>query len=165
MLGSCTMQHHRSLGEWNLSSTVMRTVSVMGDTRCGYLPVEAKRNDARCPVELIPLLDSRHPKVLKYQSLHLIPELFRMIFNRWLTRSSMNWNAAIKGMDILIAHNIASLNKNLALTAALYKISQKPKMLRASYSGITTWPGRHRVTNQNCMKVIPGTCCAQPGQE
>ncbi len=85
--------------------------------------------DARCPVELIPLIDSRHPRVLNVKAAldtGSIPEDFQPL----VEQIQHELEAAISGVDILIAHNVASLNKNLALTAALYQISQKPNMPR-----------------------------------
>jgi glycosyltransferase involved in cell wall biosynthesis len=81
--------------------------------------------DARCPVELLPLLDSRHPRVLNVKAAldtGTVPEDFTPLVEQIRRDLEM----ALTGIDILIAHNVASLNKNLALTAALYQISQKP---------------------------------------
>lgn len=85
--------------------------------------------DARCPVELIPLIDSRHPRVLNVKAVldtGSIPEDFQSL----VEQIQHELEAAIASVDILIVHNIGSLNKNLALTAALYQISQKPNMPR-----------------------------------
>jgi mannosylglucosylglycerate synthase len=85
--------------------------------------------DARCPVELIPLIDSRHPKILSVKA-SLDSGTIPVDFNSLVDQVQHDIEAAISGIDILIVHNIASLNKNLVLTAALYQISQKPKMPR-----------------------------------
>jgi glycosyltransferase involved in cell wall biosynthesis len=37
---------------------------------------------------------------------------------------------ALRAVDVLIAHNVCSLNKNLALTAALQRLTQQPDRLR-----------------------------------
>ncbi len=80
--------------------------------------------DARCPVDLIPLIDSRHPRVLKTKALldtGSIPEDFESLVNQ----IQHDLEQSLKGIDVLIAHNVATLNKNLALTSALYNLSQK----------------------------------------
>lgn len=81
--------------------------------------------DARCPVDLIPLIDSRHPRVLKVKAsldTGQVPDDFETLVNQ----IQHDLEQSLKGIDVLIAHNIATLNKNLALTAALYNLSQKP---------------------------------------
>jgi mannosylglucosylglycerate synthase len=79
--------------------------------------------DARIPVDVLPLVDSRHPKVLKAKANldeGVIPNDFEMLVDQIqveLTRS-------LRSVDAVIIHNVASLHKNLALTAALYNLSQ-----------------------------------------
>lgn len=85
--------------------------------------------DARFPVELIPLIDSRHPRVLNIKAsldTGTVPEDFKPLVDQ----IQHELETALSGVDILIAHNVASLNKNLALTVALYQISQKTKSPR-----------------------------------
>jgi len=79
--------------------------------------------DARIPILHLPLLDSRHPEILATkQDLDRgrVPEQFEKLRAQLLSE--------IKGMtsetDILFAHNVCSLNKNLPLTAALYELYQ-----------------------------------------
>lgn len=81
--------------------------------------------DAAWPIEIIPLLDSRHPRVMKVKgSLDsgTIPE----DFNPLVDQIQIELERALSGIDLIIAHNVASLNKNLALTTAIFNISQKP---------------------------------------
>jgi mannosylglucosylglycerate synthase len=87
--------------------------------------------DARIPVEVLPLLDSRHPKVLKAKASldeGILPNDFELLVEQIqveLTRS-------LRAVDAVIIHNVASLHKNLALTAALYNLSQNtpaPRMI------------------------------------
>jgi len=81
--------------------------------------------DARCPVELIPLIDSRHPRVLSNKAAldtGIVPDDFKPLVDQ----IQHELERALAGVDVLIVHNIASLNKNLALTSALYNLSQKP---------------------------------------
>ena len=44
--------------------------------------------------------------------------------------SSSNYETPCLDVDILIAHNVCSLNKNLALTAALYQLHTSKKLPR-----------------------------------
>jgi glycosyltransferase involved in cell wall biosynthesis len=82
--------------------------------------------DARYPVELIPLLDSRHPKVLKVKASldsGVVPDDFEPLVDQ----IEHELERVLSGVDVLIAHNIATLNKNLALTTALFNLSRKPE--------------------------------------
>jgi mannosylglucosylglycerate synthase len=79
--------------------------------------------DAQIPVEVYPLLDSRHPKVLKAKACldeGKIPSDFEMLVGQ----IQAELTPALRDVDAVIAHNVASLHKNLALTAALFNISQ-----------------------------------------
>ncbi len=80
--------------------------------------------DARIPVEVLPRIDSRYPNILKMKgSLDkgIIPDQFSQL----VVQIQNDILHASAGMDWLIAHNVASLAKNLALTAALFNISQQ----------------------------------------
>jgi mannosylglucosylglycerate synthase len=81
--------------------------------------------DARYPVEQIPLLDSRHPRVLQVKA-SLDSGTVPDDFNPLVEQIEHELDRALTGVDILIVHNIASLNKNLALTTALFNLSRKP---------------------------------------
>ena len=78
---------------------------------------------------ILPFADSRHPRVAeikkeldrgevtsKFESLR--DELVEQLLN------------PLSGVDILIAHNVCSLNKNLALTAALHQLHTSKKLPR-----------------------------------
>ncbi|GAP20387.1 glycosyltransferase [Leptolinea tardivitalis] len=85
--------------------------------------------DARCPVELVPLIDSRHPRVLNVKAsldTGTVPDDFAILVDQ----IQHELERIMSGMDVIIAHNIASLNKNLALTAALFNLSQKTESPR-----------------------------------
>lgn len=85
--------------------------------------------DARIPVDILPKIDSRYPINLKIKgSLDkgVIPDQF----NQLVYQIQNEIQRASAGMDWLIAHNVASLAKNLALTAALFNISQQPNAPR-----------------------------------
>ena len=77
--------------------------------------------DAAIPVNIIPIIDSRFPQVLSAKA-HLdkgnIPEGFSDLVYK-IQGELLRF---IEGEDVIILHNVASLHKNLALTAALYNI-------------------------------------------
>lgn len=76
-------------------------------------------------VHLLPLADSRHPDVLALKSaldVGSVPPEFTTLVETLVARLE----SALAGCDVVIAHNVCSLNKNLALTAALYTLSQQP---------------------------------------
>ena len=79
--------------------------------------------DARIPFISIPLLDSRHEQVLTLKAdldAGRVPKEFDLL----VERIASQLREATADADILIAHNVCSLNKNLALTAALRKLSE-----------------------------------------
>jgi glycosyltransferase involved in cell wall biosynthesis len=81
--------------------------------------------DERIPVKLIPLLDSRHPQVLNVKT-QLDKGSLPPAFDELVDQIKSNLSAELNGFDVLIAHNVASLHKNLALTAAIHEVYQLP---------------------------------------
>ena len=74
--------------------------------------------DPRIKVQVIPEIDLRYPKVLdikKELDKGIVPSEFAL-FQEEIYQSLQK---VLAGADLLIAHNVASLHKNLALTAAL----------------------------------------------
>jgi len=81
--------------------------------------------DERIRVRILPRLDSRHREVLEVKSVLDIGKrtpAFEML--REQIRKDLL--EAVRDYDVLIAHNVASLHKNLALTAVLYDEHGKP---------------------------------------
>jgi glycosyltransferase involved in cell wall biosynthesis len=79
--------------------------------------------DARIPVVLLPRLDSRHPNILKIKAsldCGQIPDEF----DKLVSQIQGDLRLSLEGAQAVILHNVASLNKNLALTAALYNLSR-----------------------------------------
>jgi glycosyltransferase involved in cell wall biosynthesis len=71
-----------------------------------------------------PLADSLHPEVLVMSAALAageVPPLFAVIRDRLIE----SLGTAIATADVVIAHNVASLNKNLALTAALHTLATR----------------------------------------
>lgn len=77
----------------------------------------------------LPLADSRHERVA-----HMKDQLDRgevtPDFESLRDELVIQLQIALTGVDILIAHNVCSLNKNLALTAALYHLHVSKKLPR-----------------------------------
>jgi len=80
--------------------------------------------DRRIAFHKIPLLDSRHSRVLAAKQAldagHLPPTWPNLVVD-----IHRRLKTALQGVDVVFAHNIATLHKNLALTAALYQLSQE----------------------------------------
>ncbi|GAP14001.1 glycosyltransferase [Longilinea arvoryzae] len=98
--------------------------------------------DAQIPVRTLPLIDSRHPHILKAKASldkGVLPDEFDELVER-IKRELME---ALAGCDILIAHNVLSLHKNLALTAAIFQISQenpRPRLIAWHHDPAWTSP-------------------------
>ena len=85
-----------------------------------------ERTDVRIPFVSIPLVDSLHPEILAAkESLDRgeVPPAFPHLVEKLVVALS----SALAGTDRVIAHNVCSLNKNLALTAALHDLSLRGK--------------------------------------
>lgn len=70
----------------------------------------------------LPLIDSRHPRVLAAKAdldRGQIPADFAVLVDD----IAIQLAAALREVDVLIAHNVCSLNKNLALTAAIQRLT------------------------------------------
>jgi glycosyltransferase involved in cell wall biosynthesis len=80
--------------------------------------------DPRIPLDLLPLLDSRHPEILAAKlalDAGHRPEAFEPLAGR--IRSALA--EPLRAIDLLVAHNVCSLHKNLPLTAALQAVSRE----------------------------------------
>lgn len=81
------------------------------------------------PLKRLPLLDSKHPEILSVKAqldAGTVPPEFEPLVQRTLA----DLCAALNGIDVLIAHNVASLNKNLVLTAALERLAKEAEAPR-----------------------------------
>ncbi len=87
--------------------------------------------DARIRFVQLPLADSRHPEILSLKS-DLDAGRVPKEFDPLVERIRAELLKTIADADWLIAHNVCSLNKNLALTAALKQISEsqsRPRLI------------------------------------
>src|SRR5512141_1613828 len=81
------------------------------------------QTNERVAFSLIPEVDSRHPEVLALKAdldAGRIPAGFGPLVQRLVSQLK----EAMGDANWVIAHNVCSLNKNLALTAALRRISE-----------------------------------------
>lgn len=81
--------------------------------------------DQRIPVRILPNLDSRHPQVLEIKA-QLDQGIYPPAFDILCDQLQKELLFELQGFDILIAHNVASLHKNLPLTAALARDYRQP---------------------------------------
>jgi mannosylglucosylglycerate synthase len=87
--------------------------------------------DARIAVETMHLLDPRHPQVLHAKA-GLDAGEIPPDFDALVRQIENDLRRAFEGIQVVIAHNVASLNRHLALTAALHNLSQmedQPRMV------------------------------------
>jgi glycosyltransferase involved in cell wall biosynthesis len=73
----------------------------------------------------LPLVDSRHPMVLAAKAQLDVGQV-PSDFNKLIGIILESLKQALTGVDIVIAHNVCSLHKNLALTAALRQFCAPP---------------------------------------
>jgi glycosyltransferase involved in cell wall biosynthesis len=81
--------------------------------------------DERIKVRVLPRLDSRHPDVMEVKDF-LDAAKHTPAFEILRAQIKQDLLEALPGCDVLIAHNVASLHKNLALTAALFELNGTP---------------------------------------
>jgi len=81
-----------------------------------------EQTDPRIPFIQIPMADSRHPDVLALKS-ELDAGRLPSNFAKSADTLAADLQQVLGDADILIAHNVCSLNKNLVLTAAVMNLS------------------------------------------
>jgi len=87
------------------------------------------RLNADIPFVHLPLAGSRHAEILALKA-ELDAGRVPSNFQTKVELLAAELSRVLKDGDILIAHNVCSLHKNLALTAALKKLSERPKSPR-----------------------------------
>ncbi len=85
--------------------------------------------DSRVAFARVPRADSRHPAVLRLQA-ELDAGRVPRGFDRAVAALADEVAGALTGVDVLVAHNVCSLNRNLALTAAVHAIARRPSAPR-----------------------------------
>jgi mannosylglucosylglycerate synthase len=87
-----------------------------------------EQTDPRVPFVHLPLADSRHPDVLAIKAeldLGRVPPEFVMLADALTAQL----HEALDDVDVVIAHNVGSLSKNLALTAAVRNLADHSRLL------------------------------------
>ncbi len=90
------------------------------------LAARGEQFDERIPLFQLPLIDSRSPRVLAAKA-ELDAGRAPPDFSALTADITRALRSALAGVHLLIAHNVCSLNKNLALTAALHALSRESK--------------------------------------
>lgn len=80
--------------------------------------------DSRLHFICLPAIDSRHPLVLRLKS-QLDRGEIPAEFPNLVDSLAEDLHRSLAGIDLLIAHNVCSLHKNLALTAAVQRVASK----------------------------------------
>jgi glycosyltransferase involved in cell wall biosynthesis len=83
------------------------------------------QTDQRVPFYSIPQVDSRYPQVLTLKA-ELDAGRFPADFPELIQEIQDPLKKALEGVELLIAHNVCSLHKNLALTSALKGLVEDP---------------------------------------
>ncbi|MBI3740466.1 MAG: glycosyltransferase family 4 protein [Chloroflexi bacterium] len=94
--------------------------------------------DARIPVEIIADADSQAPRV-SVVNVELAQGIVSEKFHALVRELTQALESALEDCDVLIAHNILSLHKNLALTAALKNISASPRIRLIAWCHDFAW--------------------------
>ena len=83
-----------------------------------------QQTDPRVPFIHLPQADSRHPDVIAVKA-ELDQGRVPPEFNALTDLLTANLGEILDDAEILIAHNVCSLNKNLALTAAIHNLEER----------------------------------------
>ena len=101
-------------------------------TRAGHtvqlLAARGAGLSADIPLIRLPLIDSRHPRVLAAKD-QLDGGAMPADFEPLTCEITHDLQQALTAVDVLIAHNVCSLNKNLMLTAAIQRLDRPRKIL------------------------------------
>jgi len=83
-----------------------------------------EQTDSRIPFIQVPLADSRHPDVLAIKA-ELDAGQVPSEFDDLADALTADLSEIVDDVDVLFAHNVCSLNKNLALTAAVRNLASR----------------------------------------
>jgi glycosyltransferase involved in cell wall biosynthesis len=97
-----------------------RLMADAGHNVC-ILAGRGEQTDARIQFVQVPLADSRHPEILALKTM-LDAGSLPPGFSKAVDSLTAELNQILANTDVLIAHNVCSLSKNLALTAAVQNI-------------------------------------------
>ena len=114
-----------------VESVIAHHASLMfanGHSVC-LIAARGKSLSEEIPLVPVALADSQHPRVLAVKE-QLDRGEITLDFESLRDELAEQLQTTLSGMDILVAHNVCSLNKNLPLTAALYKLHIAQKLPR-----------------------------------
>ncbi|MCL4489049.1 MAG: glycosyltransferase family 4 protein [Chloroflexi bacterium] len=94
--------------------------------------------DPRIPVEVIPEAGTRSPEALAVNK-ELAQGHVTSRFEALVQRLCRELEGALADTDILIAHNVLSLHKNLALTDALWRLRERRKLRLVAWCHDMAW--------------------------
>lgn len=86
-----------------------------------------EQTNPRVPFVHLPMADSRHPDILALKA-ELDAGRVPQSFSELVDSLTADLNDALDGTDILFAHNVCSLNKNLVLTAAVRNLASRGRV-------------------------------------
>lgn len=86
------------------------------------------QTDPRIPFHPLPLADSRHPEILKVKA-ELDAGRVPPEFSELVDSLTGDLRDILQDTEILIAHNVCSLNKNLVLTAAVRNLAHEMRVI------------------------------------
>jgi glycosyltransferase involved in cell wall biosynthesis len=87
-----------------------------------------QQTNPRIPFLHLPIADSRHPSILSLKA-ELDQGHVPVAFQEVVDALTANLSEMLDDADILIAHNVCSLNKNLALTAAVHNLAKHVRVI------------------------------------
>ena len=108
-----------------VESVLARQAQIMSSAgnRVKILTGRGETWDARIPVELLPAIDPRNPHILKAKA-SLDQGILSPDFDRLVESLETSLSQSLAGQHVVILHNVASIHRNLALTQALFNLSQ-----------------------------------------
>ncbi len=114
--------------------------------------------DDRIPVQVVSELGSRDPNVLKVKQ-QLDAGQVTADFEQLRDRIVETLRSLLTDVDVLIAHNVFTLHKNLALTAALYEFirpSSQPSPFKSEGAKLIAWHHDLAWTNELYRSQLHG---------
>ncbi len=101
-----------------------RCMADAGHTVC-IVAARGQQTDPRIPFVCVPLADSTHVRVASVKA-ELDAGRVTPAFDALTDELKHELADVLRGVDVLVLHNVCSLNKNLALTAALHALNRQP---------------------------------------
>ena len=97
-----------------------------------------EQSDPRIPVQIIPMIDSKYALTAQVNE-ELVKGIVVPEFRSLLDSLTHELSDVMRDVDILIAHNVPTLHKNLALTAALYDLAQSSRVRLIAWCHDFAW--------------------------